>query len=101
MTTHDAELRRADAPVMSTTAAAVEEKAKLRKHFERFGIFFFLPYALLTAELGSTFPQEGGPYIWTKLAFGRFVASLNAVFYWLSTHLARWIADHRGGHHLR
>jgi glutamate:GABA antiporter len=100
-----------------TTEAALEEKAKLQKHFGRFDIFFFLictlvgldtlgavaarggqgftwlaflaiaffiPYALLTAELGSTFHEEGGAYIWVKLAFGRFVASINAVLYWLS-----------------
>src|SRR6188472_3983358 len=103
--------------VERTTAAAVEEKAKLQKHFGRFDMFFFLlctlvgldtlgavashgaqgftwlaflglvffiPYALLTAELGSTFHEEGGAYIWTKLAFGRFAASINAVLYWLS-----------------
>ena len=48
------------------------------------GLFFFLPYALLTAELGSAFTEEGGCYIWTKLAFGRFVACVNSVLYWLS-----------------
>src|SRR4051795_3150329 len=99
------------------TTAALEEKAKLRKHFGRFDMFFFLictlvgldtlgavadngaqaftwlavlgllffvPYALLTAELGSTFTEEGGPYVWVKLAFGRFAASIGAVLYWLS-----------------
>jgi glutamate:GABA antiporter len=48
------------------------------------GLFFFLPYALLTAELGSAFTEEGGCYIWTKMAFGRFVACVNSVLYWLS-----------------
>ncbi len=100
-----------------STAAAVEEKAKLKKHFGRFdiffflictivgldtlgavandgaqafvwlvflGVFFFLPYAMLTAELGSTFREEGGSYIWTKLALGRPIASINAVMYWIS-----------------
>jgi amino acid transporter len=100
-----------------STEAAVEEKAKLQKHFSRFdiffflictlvgldtlgavsndgaqaftwlaflGVFFFLPYALITAELGSTFHEEGGAYIWVKLAFGRFVAAIDAVLYWLS-----------------
>src|SRR5438270_11136855 len=85
-----------------TTAAALEEKKKLKKHFGRFdmlfflictlvgldtigsvarnggqgftwliflGLLFFVPYALLTAELGAAFPEEGGPYIWTRLAF--------------------------------
>jgi amino acid transporter len=101
----------------TTTTAALEEKAKLRQHFGRFDIFFFLvctivgldtlgavsgyggqafvwliflavffftPYALLTAELGSTFREEGGSYIWTKLAMGRFVGGVNSVLYWLS-----------------
>jgi amino acid transporter len=100
-----------------TTAAAVEEKAKLRKHFGRFDMLFFLictlvgldtlgavasngaqgftwliflaavffvPYALLTAELGSTFTEEGGAYIWVKLAFGRVVGAVAAILYWLS-----------------
>jgi amino acid transporter len=48
------------------------------------GVLFFVPYALLTAELGSSFPEEGGPYVWVKLAFGRFAASIGAVLYWLS-----------------
>jgi amino acid transporter len=39
-------------------------------------LFFFLPYALIVAELGSAFPQEGGQYVWTRLAFGRLVCQL-------------------------
>jgi amino acid transporter len=91
-------------PVFETTASALQEKKKLRRHFRRFdmlfylictvvtidtigavasngaqgftwliflGIFFFLPYALSISELGSAFPQEGRPYVWTRLAFGR------------------------------
>jgi amino acid transporter len=107
----------ADEFVEHTTAAALEEKAKLKKHFGRFDMLFFLictlvgldtlgavanngaqgftwliflavvffvPYALLTAELGSTFTEEGGSYIWVKLAFGRTVAAVQSVLYWLS-----------------
>ena len=99
------------------TLAANEEKSKLKKHFGRFdmlfflictlvgvdtlgavanngpegftwliflAIFFFVPYAFLTAELGSAFTGEGGCYVWTRLAFGRFVAAINTVLYWLS-----------------
>src|SRR5262245_6060000 len=47
-------------------------------------VTFFVPYGLLTAELGSTFPEEGGPYIWTRMAFGRLVAAMCVVIYWLS-----------------
>ncbi|WP_222598160.1 APC family permease [Lentzea tibetensis] len=50
-------------------------------------VVFFLPYGLLTAELGTAFPIEGGPYVWTKLAFGRMVAGVNQVLYWISNPL--------------
>lgn len=53
------------------------------------GIFFLLPYALSIAELGSAFPQEGGPYVWTRLAFGRPLAAVNSVIYWISNPL--WV----------
>ncbi|MGW1892775.1 APC family permease [Streptomyces sp. NPDC002004] len=45
---------------------------------------FFLPYGLLVAELGSAFPVQGGPYVWTRLAFGRLTAGLNQLLYWIS-----------------
>ena len=105
-----------------TTADALQEKTKLRKHFARFDILFFLictlvgvdtlgavasngpqaftwliflailffvPYALLTAELGTAFPEEGGAYIWTRLAFGRGVAAVNSLIYWISNPI--WV----------
>jgi len=52
-------------------------------------IFFFLPYALSISEMGSAFPQEGGPYIWSRLAFGRPVAAVNSVIYWISNPI--WV----------
>ena len=104
------------------TSAALEEKAKLKKHFKRFDIFFFLictivgvdtlgqvaasgpqgflwliflaifffiPYGLIVAELGATFTEEGGSYVWTRMAWGRLVAGVNAIFYWFSNPV--WI----------
>lgn len=47
-------------------------------------LFFLLPYALLFAETGAAFPQEGGPYVWVKLAFGRGAAALTTLFYWVT-----------------
>ena len=111
-----------DQYVDHTTQAALEEKAKLQKHFNRFDIYFFLlctivgvdtlgqvaqdgpqgflwllvlgaaffvPYALLTAELGAAFTEEGGVYVWTRMAMGRLVAAVNAIFYWFSNPI--WI----------
>jgi len=99
------------------TEAELVEKAKLRKHFGRFDILFFLictlvgvdtigtvaaqganafswmmimavvffiPSALLFAELGTAFPEEGGPYVWTRLAFGRLVGAVNNFLYWVT-----------------
>jgi glutamate:GABA antiporter len=34
-------------------------------------VLFLIPYGMLTAELGSAFPVEGGPYEWARMAFGR------------------------------
>ncbi|KPI05252.1 hypothetical protein OK074_0390 [Actinobacteria bacterium OK074] len=98
-------------------AAAQTERQKLRKHFGRFDILFFLlctivgvdtigtvassgaeaftwlivlavvffvPSALLTAELGAAFPDEGGPYIWTSRAFGRLAGAVNNFLYWIT-----------------
>lgn len=45
---------------------------------------FLIPYALIMSELGTSFPQEGGPYEWVKLAFGRVHAGIFAVFYWIT-----------------
>ncbi|MGF6888424.1 amino acid transporter [Nocardia sp. GAS34] len=45
---------------------------------------FFVPYGLIVAELSATYPIEGGQYTWTRLAFGRFVAGVAQLVYWLS-----------------
>jgi glutamate:GABA antiporter len=52
-------------------------------------VLFVLPYALLMAEVGSAFTQEGGPYEWTKLAFGRLQGAIAAVLYWVTNPL--WV----------
>src|SRR5579859_6648132 len=52
-------------------------------------VVFVLPYALVMAEVGSAFTQEGGPYEWTKLAFSRFQGAITAVLYWVTNPL--WV----------
>jgi amino acid transporter len=47
-------------------------------------VAFLIPYGMLTAELGSAFPVEGGPYEWARMAFGRPAGAVTAVLYWLS-----------------
>jgi glutamate:GABA antiporter len=52
-------------------------------------ILFVAPYMLLTAEVGAAFTQEGGPYEWVKLAFGRLHGGIFAVLYWITNPL--WV----------
>ena len=47
-------------------------------------VLFLLPYALLFAELSAAFTDEGGPYVWVRLAFGRLAAALAVFFYWVT-----------------
>jgi glutamate:GABA antiporter len=52
-------------------------------------IFFLFPYAIVMAELGTTFAQEGGPYEWMKLAWGRALGGVGSVLYWVTNPL--WV----------
>ncbi len=101
----------------SNSSEALEEKAKLQKHFGRADIFFFLvctlvgvdglgtlatqggsgftwlivsvilfavPTALILSELGAAYTEEGGPYVWVRLAFGHLAGAINNFFYWVT-----------------
>ena len=52
-------------------------------------VLFVAPYMLLMSEVGSAFTQEGGPYEWTKMAFGRLHGGVAAVLYWVTNPL--WV----------
>jgi len=43
----------------------------------------------MMAEVGSAFTQEGGPYEWTKMAFGRLHGGIAAILYWVTNPL--WV----------
>jgi amino acid transporter len=47
-------------------------------------LIFYTPLALSVIELSSRYPQEGGLYVWSKLAFGDFGGFLAAWIYWTS-----------------
>lgn len=52
---------------------------------------FFIPYGLISAELGTQYPSEGGIYFWVKKAFGPKWAGRVAWYYWINYPL--WIAS--------
>lgn len=47
------------------------------------GITFFLPSALITAELASRYPIKGGIFIWIEKAFGKTTAFFITVIQWI------------------
>lgn len=47
-------------------------------------IFFLMPYALIFAEVGSTFVGEGGIYLWVRDAFGRPAAAVASALTWIT-----------------
>ncbi len=47
-------------------------------------LLFAVPSAALLAELGAAFPDEGGPYVWVRMAFGRLAGAVNNLFYWVT-----------------
>lgn len=50
-------------------------------------IFFFLPYGLISAELGATYPEQGGLYVWVKRAYGERWAARTTWYYWVNVAL--------------
>lgn len=54
-------------------------------------IFFFLPYGLVSSELGTTYTGEGGIYDWVKQAFGDRWGGRLAFLYWINFPL--WMAS--------
>jgi amino acid transporter len=45
---------------------------------------FMIPFSMIFAETGGAFPQEGGPYQWVKFAYGRLIAGITSVLYWIT-----------------
>ena len=50
---------------------------------------FFVPYGLITSELGSTYPDAGGIYAWVVRAFGNRWGSRVSWWYWIN--VALWV----------
>lgn len=50
-------------------------------------VLFFVPYGLITAELGTTYPEQGGLYVWVNNAFGPKWAARTTWLYWINVAL--------------
>lgn len=54
-------------------------------------VAFFVPYGLISAELGTQYPSDGGMYTWIEKALGEKWASRVAWYYWINFPL--WVAS--------
>ena len=48
-------------------------------------LLFFVPTTYIVVELSTRFPEEGGLYVWTKMAFGDFHGFVAGWTYWIYT----------------
>lgn len=53
------------------------------------GAFFLIPIGLITAELATAYPEEGGIYVWIRRGLGRHWAARAVWAYWINT--AIWL----------
>lgn len=53
-------------------------------------ILFVIPNMMITAELGTTYPAEGGIYDWIRRAFGKRMSTRAIYLYWISNGI--WMA---------
>lgn len=52
-------------------------------------VLFFIPYGLITSELGTTYPEQGGIYGWVRRAFGARWGARTSWLYWIN--VAFWM----------
>lgn len=50
-------------------------------------VLFFVPSAMIVAELGTAYPYQGGIYDWVNKAFGRRWAARTTYWYWVNVAL--------------
>ena len=50
-------------------------------------VLFLIPYGLITAELATTYPTQGGIYVWVKQALGARWAARTTYWYWVNVAL--------------
>jgi amino acid transporter len=62
--------------VLDTLGAVATGGAQTLVWLAVVAVLFFVPAGMVIAELGAVFPNQGGPYVWTRLAFGRVTGSL-------------------------
>ncbi len=68
-----------------TLAAAASIGASSISWWVLLSLLFLLPFALISAELGCSYPEQGGVYAWVRDAFGSRWGSRVTWCYWINT----------------
>lgn len=88
-------LRRLDATLFTVCAILVIDQLAAAASIGTSSIFwwvftlflFFIPYALISAELGAAYPEEGGIYAWVRRAYGPRWGARTSWLYWVNVAL--------------
>lgn len=75
--------------LLDTLAATSSIGASSVTWWALLAVCFALPIGLITAELGTSYPEQGGIYAWVRRAFGPKWAARAAWAYWINT--AVWV----------
>ena len=70
-----------------TLAAAASSGASSISWWLILAVFFLLPFGLISAELGCSYPEQGGIYAWVRDAFGGRWATRITWCYWINVCL--------------
>ena len=71
--------------LLDTLTAAASVGASSVFWWVSLGILFFVPFAMICAEMGCAYPEQGGIYAWIRDAFGGRWASRSTWCYWVNT----------------
>lgn len=71
--------------LLDTLAAAASVGVSSIFWWLSLGVIFFVPFALICAEMGCAYPEQGGIYAWIRNAFGERWASRATWCYWVNT----------------
>ncbi len=76
---------------LDTLASSATMGASALTFWLVFSVLFFLPFGLITSELGTTYPEQGGIYAWIKDTLGKRWATRATWLYWIN--LPIWTAS--------
>ncbi|MDH3646819.1 MAG: APC family permease [Gammaproteobacteria bacterium] len=75
--------------LLETLAAAASIGASSIFWWLFLGVIFYIPFALICAEMGCSYPEQGGIYAWVRDAFGGRWGARASWGYWVNT--AVWL----------